>query len=360
MCKTMKNALSQYYSLSVEEILEIWSQGFFVPDTNVLLNLYRYSSTTRKALFQTLEDLGDQLWIPYQVGYEYHLKRLDVISGQAGVYRKIKEKITKLKVEFGTHRKHPFLSTGLFNHFQKIEEELNDRQEKLEKLIQEDPILERLTKVFDGKVGDSYSEEGLEEVFREGARRYEEKIPPGYEDTKKEPKGRKFGDLILWKQTIDKARIDKRPIVFITGDRKEDWWQIHHGRTVGPRPELIAEMTAKAEAKVLFYMPDKFMEYYEEYKKESIDAEVINEIRDLATERARQNKEMVLKKLLIKIPPDARNIFEQAQDAEAAWEKLSQLGIASDADLKRMYDDAEKAKEAFEAYKQLKKLGIDI
>jgi len=107
-------------------------------------------------------------------------------------------------------------------------------------------------------------------------------------------------------------------------------------------------------------MPDKFMEYYEEYKKESIDSEVINEIRDLVTERARQNKEMVLKKLLIKIPPDARNIFEQAQDAEAAWEKLSQLGIASDADLKRMYDDAEKAKEAFEAYKQLKKLGIDI
>ena len=52
---------------------------------------------------------------------------------------------------------------------------------------------------------------------------------------------RKFGDFFLWKELLEHGKEQKRPIIFVTDDKKEDWWLKVKGRTLGPRPELIAE-----------------------------------------------------------------------------------------------------------------------
>ncbi|WP_204277464.1 PIN-like domain-containing protein, partial [Escherichia coli] len=63
---------------------------------------------------------------------------------------------------------------------------------------------------------------------KEGEDRYAKKIPPGYKDAKKDAgEFDKYGDLIIWKDMIGKAKADKRPILFISDDAKEDWWWIH-------------------------------------------------------------------------------------------------------------------------------------
>ena len=72
------------------------------------------------------------------------------------------------------------------------------------------PIREphRVTELFASKAGTKPSEERLIAICKEGEERYA-KIPPGFEDAKKATEGGdKFGDLIIWKEMIEKAKAD--------------------------------------------------------------------------------------------------------------------------------------------------------
>ena len=40
---------------------------------------------------------------------------------------------------------------------------------------------------------------------------------------------------------LERAKAEKKPLLFVTDDAKEDWWLIHEERTIGPRPELLRE-----------------------------------------------------------------------------------------------------------------------
>ena len=53
----MKETIWEYLIPSIPEKEELWENCFFVFDTNVLLNLYRYTSNTRDTLINAFEDL---------------------------------------------------------------------------------------------------------------------------------------------------------------------------------------------------------------------------------------------------------------------------------------------------------------
>ncbi len=84
----MKNTFKQYHQFTEQEFKQLWRDCLFVFDTNTLLNMYRYSRNTVNAYFKILEELKKkkQLWIPYQVGYEFYENRIDVISEYEGSY----------------------------------------------------------------------------------------------------------------------------------------------------------------------------------------------------------------------------------------------------------------------------------
>jgi predicted transcriptional regulator len=63
---------------------------------------------------------------------------------------------------------------------------------------------------------------------------------------------------------LDHAADEKKPIIFITDDRKFDWWLEHSGRTIGPRPELVHEMKARAGVPFHMYSSNRFIEYAQE------------------------------------------------------------------------------------------------
>ena len=48
----MKNIFKGYYKLGDKELQPLWEKAQFIFDTNVLLNLYRYQSTTSNELFE--------------------------------------------------------------------------------------------------------------------------------------------------------------------------------------------------------------------------------------------------------------------------------------------------------------------
>ena len=85
-----------------------------------------------------------------------------------------------------------------------------------------DSIFNDITNIYDGKVGENYNEEQLEKIYQEGKRRYEQKIPPGYcdeNDKKNRSKQEIFGDLIIWKQILDKSKSESKNIIFVSKNR---------------------------------------------------------------------------------------------------------------------------------------------
>src|SRR6266851_3998003 len=58
----------------------LFQHGLVVPDTNVLLNLYRYNHETRDDFFNVLQRLGSQLWVPHQALVEFWRNRESALS----------------------------------------------------------------------------------------------------------------------------------------------------------------------------------------------------------------------------------------------------------------------------------------
>jgi PIN like domain len=76
----MRDVFAHFYPPEEKDIAAALQTGLVVPDTNVLLDLYRMQAEARAQLFGALEKLGTRLWIPHQVGLEFHRNRLDVIA----------------------------------------------------------------------------------------------------------------------------------------------------------------------------------------------------------------------------------------------------------------------------------------
>lgn len=160
-----------------------------------------------------------------------------------------------------------------------------------------DPLLEKINEIFEKKVGVSFSEEELKKLFADGERRYKEKIPPGYKDVNKSENER-FGDLILWSEILNKSKSSDVDIIFISDDKKEDWWLEHQGKTISPRPELIKEFRTVTNKNCHFYRPLQFLEYSIEYLGKTIKEEVLKEVKNHVSEKEGSGKYLNVKVIL--------------------------------------------------------------
>ncbi|HEJ1194234.1 TPA: hypothetical protein SLU40_002079 [Pseudomonas aeruginosa] len=82
----MKNIFPGHFPEETINIEELWGSCIFALDTNVLLNLYRYSDATKEKLIEALTAIKDRLWIPYRVAEEYLENRLNTILEQQNKY----------------------------------------------------------------------------------------------------------------------------------------------------------------------------------------------------------------------------------------------------------------------------------
>ncbi|WP_242225926.1 PIN-like domain-containing protein [Bacillus cereus group sp. BfR-BA-01358] len=298
----MKTVFPEFYKYDQEEFKDIFNECYFVIDTNVLLNLYRYSETTADELLEILKRVSDRLWMPYQVGIEYHFNRVNVILDQQLAYDNICQKIdsqaTELISKFkkGLNNRHPkihadTIAQKMQGSFNEIITGLKQDKEKHPNLLSEDRIRDTLNELYAGKIGEPYTQEQLEKIYEEGTERYKKKTPPGFEDEKdKKDKTKEydgivyldeFGDLVVWKQIMDKAKNDQKPIIFVTDDVKEDWWQIEKGRTIGPRVELLNEFRREVEVPFYMYKSEQFINQIQLHLSEEVNEVAIKEIEDL-------------------------------------------------------------------------------
>lgn len=305
----MRRFFPGYYRPTAEQFMELWQQCIFVLDTNVLLNFYRYSPQTSNHLLEILRSVAERLWLPHQVALEYQENRLSEIVNQEKTYDRVTKILEKTQNELNTlllPRGHlsidvDALLRGIQTAFSEVKNELDNQQRLHPNLFDDDRIGEELIALFGERVGGPFTQERLNEIFKQGEIRYAQQVPPGYKDSSKKGVKRygalmideKYGDLVLWHQIIDKAKESRKQILFVTDDTKDDWWWILEGRTIGPRPELVLEMQDKANVLFYMYKPDKFIEYARNYLDVQVAQEVMDEVRDVTESRSDWKDEIV-------------------------------------------------------------------
>lgn len=94
-------------------------------------------------------------------------------------------------------------------------------------------------------------------------------MPPGYRDAQNNEKkeaGQRYiyGDLIIWKSVIKKAKEDKVDIIFLTNDNKEDWFEKYKGQTKGPRFELLREFHKETDQDIIIMSEAAFLKEMKE------------------------------------------------------------------------------------------------
>lgn len=258
----MRSRFIGFYKDFLIDKSELLKIATIVVDTNVLLDIYRYSKDTANQILQMMESLKVQLWMPYQVAYEYHKDRNEkVLGGHVRTYSQFIKSITDLESTFNEERKHPFLDDqdiiALKQNLANIKGILCRGKDNCSQLIREDEYKIRIADIYEGKLGDDYSDEDKEKYKHDAQQRYEKHIPPGYKDSNKDDNA--YGDYIIWRQMIDYAKEKKCPIIFVSNDIKEDWIEDVAGIKIGPRPELIDEFYRETNQWFYCYDFDQFV-----------------------------------------------------------------------------------------------------
>lgn len=295
----MREQFPGYSKKTKEELKELWTNSIITFDANVLLDLYRYSKETREAIIELISKFKDSVFLTYQAALEYNRNRYEVISEQEKSYNSFIDKINQIESELSAKSKPPFLSDSLhdsiINVFQNVKKEVESSVENFNQMEQKDQIFENLSEIFEKRITENFPEEKLEEIYSEGKSRYEKGIPPGYKDIKKNGNA-KYGDLILWKQILEKAKSDKKSVILITNEKKEDWiWQLKNGKVIGPRQELVAEMRVINNLDFHIYSSEKFLRFGQDHLQEQINKEALKEMETL-----RKSDEDTIEKLVRK------------------------------------------------------------
>lgn len=166
-----------------------------------------------------------------------------------------------------------------------IYKELEGKKDFYSKRLTNDDILEIIGEYFTEKVGDEFDQDTYTALCEEAEKRYADRTPPGYKDAGKNDGNdldrKKYGDYVLWRQVIEKSKTSKQNVIFVTDDKKEDWWLEQSGKTIGPRPELIKEFQEETHQLIYMYQSDRFFEYANSYYNESVNERALDEIREL-------------------------------------------------------------------------------
>lgn len=297
--KFMRNLFPEFNKPTTKGFKKLWTEAIFVFDTNILLSLYRIPQQARIKMISVLKELEKQnrVWIPHQVATEFYRKRIDVIHAQEKSHNEILEVLNKTEQDVVKRFDSREIVKKIAGSCKVIRGEIEKSKKRDCDWLKKDKIETELNKIFKNKVGKAYDSLKLNEIYKNGQDRYDKEIPPGYEDKKKDKDDktgtRKFGDLIIWFQIIEQAKTDKKPIILVTDEQKEDWWwKINGTTTIGPRYELRKEIKEQSGIEFYMYQSEQFMKHAGEYLKVKFDKNLIEQVKKSKEEHTQSQNEL--------------------------------------------------------------------
>ncbi|MFE0375831.1 PIN-like domain-containing protein [Streptomyces inhibens] len=283
-------------------------EGLIVLDTNVLHSLYEYTPSAREEIFNALERVAHNLWLPYQVGLEFVRGRHRVIAKRS---KALNDASSQINQKFNEARQAILgASTIVKNLLARYTQdtEARDRidteitQQKFDDLIahwrqlltqhakaikeehdialkslkESDPVLPRIAALYGERVAEPPSMDTLRRRVEEATNfRFPNRIPPGFMDEKPTPLDT-AGDFLIWEEVVEKAATvrDPRHVLFVSADAKDDWYEpAEPGRGPRPWPLLADEMKTRAGANLRIESPDEFFQGIRDF----LDAEIADQ-----------------------------------------------------------------------------------
>lgn len=296
-----------YKQAEDSELLDAVRRFPVILDANVMLDLYSYDEPARHSAVALFGSVENRLWVPHQAMREFWRNRPRAILDSGGnevPLDGVKAELLSILNRLSPNRAK---TAAVENAKREIENQFDSLQGLVGSLrgerisidaalrsTSEDPVVAALERVLDRKVGDPFEPAELEEMVKEGHRRFALQIPPGYEDENKSGLPELgTGDFLLWEQTlrfVEAARPQPSGFVLVTGDSKKDWRLQHPSRkqALGVRPELVSEALQRTGARFFLMTPSEF--YRIAARAESVDADSAESLLTAST-RTQQERE---------------------------------------------------------------------
>lgn len=176
----VRRVLAHYYPPTETEFEQLWTKGAIVLDTNVLLNLYRYSDASRTEFAAVLQALALRLWIPHQVAFEFHKNRVQVINEQLSAFDSVVRKLSNAREAFeremNAFRRNEAIDVAtLIARHESVSTELIElvnaakcAHPQLSHNADEDPTAIMVTTLFEDRVGEPFEDGPMKQLCEEG------------------------------------------------------------------------------------------------------------------------------------------------------------------------------------------------
>lgn len=177
----MRQSFCGYYAPDDTEIKQMLSEGIWVFDTNVLLDLFRLSENNANRVLEVFEKEKEHLWLPYQIAKEYHENLVTVIKKQHEECRKMIKALSDFSDKFQIRRNQSFLDETMKCEAERfsvqMKNALEQKQLSLKDLIHNNPVKSRISDIFEKRVGGKPTPENELEYKAIAKGRYSQKVP---------------------------------------------------------------------------------------------------------------------------------------------------------------------------------------
>ena len=286
----MKKRFGHLLPMTEDEVEAIWREGILTVDANVLLDLYRYHQETQNALIVALRGFAGRLWLSHQAASEFVRNRAraaaavgkeltDAESDLSALEAAVKQATDNLQGRRPVARDvGQKLKQDVHAALRVAKAAIQDIRTRHDDGASKDAVLDDVLALFDGCVGTPPPDSDLADLHIDAERRIKLKVPPGYKDAEKDDSNA-HGDFLVWHQVLQETKNREKPLILVTSERKDDWWLRAHGKTLGPRHELLDEAHRITGQRVLIYQTDFFVERATKRAGGTISAFVRNDIR---------------------------------------------------------------------------------
>ena len=261
MGSDMKNAVYVHKEYCLEELRSMLKNAILAFDTNALLGLYNYSPKILHDIkgLLTQDTVKERLFVPYHTAEEFYKNKEKVIQKAESIYSSklggITSAINSLEQDINkSHFLSDWVKMSKVTLQQAVEAIRNTYEQQKVNFEEVSEIIEDI--FYDGCVGAEL--ENHEYYENEFEKRLKYDIPPGITDGQK--KQNKAGDFIIWSELLAKAKQTGKDIIFVTNEKKFDWWEkIENKRR--PNKQLLIEFNKKTGQRCYFFNMDMFIKF---------------------------------------------------------------------------------------------------